>query len=630
MKTTRHRYHYSVRWCKKNKQQIQRTKLAENIRNSDTFWGELRKINPVSKQISETIGTAQGSSEISKLFFHKYKSLYNSVPTSDSEMTEVCDALHDNLLTCDESLIHRVTPDIMALCISKLKSGKSDGNKGFTSDDLHNSGKRLNILLSLLFKSILFHGYSPHELLLSTIVSIPKDVKSSLSSADNYRGISLFNSIAKVFDYVLIELFGGSLQTYDMQFAYKAKHSTTLCTMVYLETLHHYVNNGSNVYSCLLDASKAFDRIHYGKLFTILLSKQVPAFIIRYLLDSYIRQMSRALWDTCCSAYFSMSNGVKHGGVLSAILFTIYIDKLLCKLKRSELGCRMGNSYVGALSYADDITLLCPSIRGLNKMLDICNSFADMYDIKFNAKKSLGIKFGGQQVMSEVLYLGNSRIEWVSSVKHLGNYVNCDMTDKTDCDMKCFSFIGYVNKLKANFGYLQPFVLGNLFKTFCCSFYGSPLWGFNSLSFKKICTTWNIGVRSIFNLPYRAHTYFLGPLLQQPHISEQLYIRSAQFLYNMYNSHNSIVQTCFKNALYNSNSVIGLKIAYFRARYRVNFTTSTRSTIMSSIRVTVPTEDQTVSINHLFSLLSARSDLSFIEGFNLVEIIEMIDYVSTS
>ena len=89
-------------------------------------------------------------------------------------------------------------------------------------------------------------------------------------------------------------------------------------------------------------------------------------------------------------------------------------------------------------------------------MFDICNSFADMYDIKFNAKKSLGIKFGGQQVMSEVLYLGNSRIEWVSSVKHLGNYVNSDMTDKTDCDMKCSSFIGYLNKLKANFGYLQP------------------------------------------------------------------------------------------------------------------------------------------------------------------------------
>ena len=71
----------------------------------------------------------------------------------------------------------------------------------------------------------------------------------------------------------------------------------------------------------------------------------------------------------------------------------------------------MGNYYVGALFYTDDITLLCPNLRGLNKMLDICNSFADMYDINFNAEKSLGVKFGDQPVISKVLYLGKSRIE---------------------------------------------------------------------------------------------------------------------------------------------------------------------------------------------------------------------------
>ena len=48
---------------------------------------------------------------------------------------KVCDALHDNLLT-------------VTLCISKLKSGKRDGNRGFTSDHLLNSGKRLHILLT--------------------------------------------------------------------------------------------------------------------------------------------------------------------------------------------------------------------------------------------------------------------------------------------------------------------------------------------------------------------------------------------------------------------------------------------------------------------------------------------------
>ena len=85
-------------------------------------------------------------------------------------------------------------------------------------------------------------------------------------------------------------------------------------------------------------------------------------------------------------------------------------------------------------------------------MFDIYNLFSDMYAKEFNAKKSLGIKFGGQPVMSEVLYLGKSRSEWVSSVKHLGNYVNSGMTEKTDCDMKFSSFIGYVSKIKANFG----------------------------------------------------------------------------------------------------------------------------------------------------------------------------------
>ena len=56
----------------------------------------------------------------------------------------------------------------------------------------------------------------------------------------------------------------------DMQFAHKSQHSTALCSVVYFETLQYY----KQVYSCLLDASKAFDRIHYGKLFNVLISRK--------------------------------------------------------------------------------------------------------------------------------------------------------------------------------------------------------------------------------------------------------------------------------------------------------------------------------------------------------------------
>ena len=147
-----------------------------------------------------------------------------------------------------------VTPDLIKRCISKLKSGKGDGSESFTSDHLINSCSRLHFVLALLFQSIIYHGHYQGNLLKFTIISIPKDAKPSLSNVDNYRRISLSNSINKVFHYVIIELYQNTLMSSDMQFAYKA-----LCSVVYFETLQYYKQNGSQVYSCLLDASKAFD-----------------------------------------------------------------------------------------------------------------------------------------------------------------------------------------------------------------------------------------------------------------------------------------------------------------------------------------------------------------------------------
>ena len=71
------------------------------------------------------------------------------------------------------------------------------------------------------------------------------------------------------------------------------------------------MSNNSHVYSCPLDASKAFDKVHYGKLFHILLNRKVPFCIIRLLMDSFERQMARVMWNSHVSDYFSISNGVK-------------------------------------------------------------------------------------------------------------------------------------------------------------------------------------------------------------------------------------------------------------------------------------------------------------------------------
>ena len=52
----------------------------------------------------------------------------------------------------------------------------------------------------------------------------------------------------------------------------------------------YYNGRNTNVYACLLDATKAFDCVRYDKLFELLLKKDIPGTVIRLLLDSYTRQ----------------------------------------------------------------------------------------------------------------------------------------------------------------------------------------------------------------------------------------------------------------------------------------------------------------------------------------------------
>ena len=103
-------------------------------------------------------------------------------------------------------------------------------------------------------------GYSPVNMLTSTMVPLPK-VRGT-NNSENFRAITLINNIYKLLELVIQNKYEKCLCTSNMQFGFKKISSTTNSTFIVQETISHYNNQNSNVLCTLLDASKAFDRLH--------------------------------------------------------------------------------------------------------------------------------------------------------------------------------------------------------------------------------------------------------------------------------------------------------------------------------------------------------------------------------
>jgi hypothetical protein len=319
--------------------------------------------------------------------------------------------------------------------------------------------------------------------------------------------------------------------------------------MVLKETIAYYTKNQSSVYCTFLDASKAFDRVHYCKLFRLLIRRGLPACIIRILIGLYTNNQVCVLWAGLTSDYFSTLNGVKQGAVVSPILFCIYIDDLLLRLKMSGVGCYIGDNFVGAFAYADDIVLVCPTPTSMRKLLSICDVYASEFDIIFNADKSkfLVIVSNNRRMLYNSMigcsfYIGGNLIENVTHYSHLGHVVTSSFNDSDDIKYRRNCFIGQANNVLCFFNKLDLLVKLKLFKSYCSSMYGCELWDLNNRSVEDFCIAWRKALRRIFNIPHHSHSFLLPILSDTIPIFDELCKRSARFITSCFFSPNRLVQ----------------------------------------------------------------------------------------
>ena len=156
---------------------------------------------------------------------------------------------------------------------------------------------------------------------------------------------------------------------------------------------------------------------------------------------------------------FTVSNGVRQGGVLSPILFTVYLDDLLNELKRLNVGCHWRHHFVGALCYADYIALLAPSADALRQMLKVCENFASLHGLSFNPAKTQLIRFARSPLPFNIcISFYDKPLSLVHSATHLGHTLTSDLSDDMDIQDKTKDMIK-----KANYSCIpSPVVISQL------------------------------------------------------------------------------------------------------------------------------------------------------------------------
>jgi hypothetical protein len=145
-----------------------------------------------------------------------------------------------------------------------------------------------------------------------------------------------------------------------------------MCIFTLKEIINFYLCNGSPVYICCLDASKAFDKLNHWLLFTKLIKRGINPLFVRILVFWYNQQEFVVKWGPHCSDKFFSSNGVRQGGIMSPILFNVYMGDLSVQLSHSNVGCNINGLFINHLFYADDCCLIIPAPSALQKLLDIC------------------------------------------------------------------------------------------------------------------------------------------------------------------------------------------------------------------------------------------------------------------
>ena len=521
----RAQYHYAVRRAKaRGDQHKAENLLAAALQGDTALLQEMKAIRNGGAdhtELPDTVAGANGELEIVEKFRLVYAGLYNSAGTQD-EMKELHERL-DKLIT-PESVqeVSRVTGSIVKTAVCSMKPRKSDVSNCYTSDALLNAPDIMFEQLAVIFRSWITHGKITPSMLACSFLPLLKSSLKDPANTGSYRAIAGSSLILKIFEKVIMVLWGHLLASDSLQFGFKARTSTTQCTWMVTEVVQHLLRCGTNPIVTVLDCTKAFDLCKFSILFNRILESGVPPIVVRCLMSMYEDQHGWVRWGQAKSATFPITNGTRQGAVLSPAFWAVYCDMMIKELRLLGVGAHVAGMFMGVACYADDVVLIAPCHQAMQMMLNTVEDFAARYNISFSTdpepkkSKSKCIFVVGKRrrlTKPSPLMLCGHQLPWVESAVHLGHELHESGTMDHDAVVKRAQFIEKSVEVRKMFEWAAPADVLQAMKYYCSSFYGSMLWELGGVKASQVFSAWDTAVKLTWSCPRWTRTFLLQQVL---------------------------------------------------------------------------------------------------------------------
>ena len=511
MKLTRTKFRDALKTCKENADQIRRMKLLGNLVNKNyiTFWKEVAKINCNNNNESSVIDGEKDPALICHIFSEKYRKLFVK-EKDNSKIGKTSNIEKANAIEHHESIRFSRTD---------VKEGISQLKHSIGADAVHSNHLKLCPdsyieLISEMYSSFSSHGYMPTMLLKGTIEPTVKDRFGNLSSSGNYRPVMSSSVFLKLFEYCILKKISPFVNLNDRQHGFRPNHSTSTACFVLKETVLDYAKSKTEVHACFVDIRKAFDSVDHDILMDKLLDSGIPVKYVNIIKYWYSNQFVKVRYKSELSNEWKIHRGVRQGGVLSGLLFGIYIDSLIQKISGMKYGCRLGIHSANVIVYADDMVLLAPSATGLQLLLNEAYKEAGNLGLEFNQDKSKYLVFNlsdNKRIQKYPMKVDNRPLEQVRSFKYLGYVLTDNLCNTEDINRVRNKFYGDFNNLLRKFYFADFKVKLFLFKQYCIQFYGCDMWFYSngsSSSLKQFGIGYHKAIKKILGLSYHESNHY--------------------------------------------------------------------------------------------------------------------------